>query len=170
MITLIIGQNAIGKSAYLKEKVKESLTDKDKIITYNMWDNDYLLNREYNKDRVEELEELFDEVNCKHSVLELESEEVDITPELLNILTIITKDGTELYLDEPENGLDNTQINCLVQYLYRVLDTFNNIAIVTHSELFFGILESEIKTVSLNKQNTKYELTGLVKDKYETID
>lgn len=170
MITLIIGQNAIGKSVYINNKAKEALKRNENIIC-NVWDTTYLDNRQYNTQRIEALMDLFDteDIVQKKQFLELKTDEIEVGKSLSEILTIICKEGDELYLDEPEYGLSTAEINYLVSFIYKVSNTFDNIEIVTHSEIFFGILEAEKKTVELNSNN-EYVLTDLRGSAYETID
>ena len=169
MIILIIGQNAIGKSVYIRTKAKEALQYNAQIIT-NFWDKTYLKNRDYNEERVDLLRELFDadKIEKKRDRLQITSD-FPISNYFNDILTAICKEGEELYLDEPEYGLYSYEIGYLVTFISRVSDTFKYIEIVTHSELFLAILEAERNTVVLN-DNKEYVLTCLRGSDYETID
>lgn len=171
MITLIIGQNAIGKTVYIKNKVKNTVEDNENII-FNFFDTSYLNNRGYDKNRIEALEDVLDtdKIDIDNpEYLSIKTDEIRIGKSFNNILTIICKEGNELYLDEPEYGLNNHEIGYLVKFLYRILDTFNNIEIVTHSELFLGILDAEKKTVTMDEKKN-FILTDLREDAYATID
>ena len=170
MITLIIGQNATGKSVYLKNRAKEAVRKNENIIS-NTWDTTYLNNRGYNAERIEALEEVFDseEITENPEYLDIKTDEISIGKSFKDMLTMICREGDELYLDEPEYALNSREEAYLVSFLYRVLDTFKNIEIVTHSELFLGILEADRKTVILNDKN-EYVLSDLKEDEYATID
>ena len=170
MITLIIGQNAIGKSVYINKSAKQALKYSENI-TCNTWDATYLYNRAYNEQRIEILKEMFDIENIveKPHSLELNPEGIILGKSMSEILTLICKDGTELYLDEPEYGLSTPEINYLVSFIWKISDTFKNIEIVTHSEIFLGILDAQKKTIELNSCN-EYILVDLKGSAYETID
>lgn len=170
MITLIVGQNAIGKSVYLKRKVQKVVQYNENII-FNMLDTTYLNNRTYNSTRIEALKEVLDaSINTENNdTILIETDEIRIRKPFNDILTLICKEGTELYLDEPEYKLNSREIGYLVAFLYRILDTFHCIEIVTHSELFLSILEAEVKTIKIDT-NYDFATSDLEEDDYATID
>lgn len=170
MITLIVGQNAIGKSVYLKRKVQKVVQYNENII-FNMLDTTYLTNREYNSVRIKALEEVLGaSINTSNNdVIFIETDEIKIRKPFNEILTLICKEGTELYLDEPEYKLNSREIGYLVAFLYRILDTFQYIEIVTHSELFLSILEAEVKTIKIDT-DCDFVVSELEEDAYATID
>ena len=170
MIKLIIGQNAIGKSVYIKNAANEALKKEDSVLS-NIWNSKYLKNRAYNDERIEVLYDILDaeEVIENTECLAVKGGQIMVGQNFANILTLICKCGDYLYLDEPEYGLNNHEIGYLVAFLYKILDTFKLIEIVTHSELFFGIQEAEMRTVTLNSRK-QYILSELGEDAYVTID
>lgn len=170
MVRLIIGQNAIGKSVYIKNKAKKELEKCDKILC-NIWDSKYLINITYNEDRIEALYDILDaeEITENRECLLIKSNICEFSQSMLKIVSLICKEGSKLYLDEPEYGLTNREIGYLVAFIYNIMDTFDEVEIVTHSELFFGIQEAEVVTVSLDK-NKKYVISELGENAYVTID
>lgn len=169
MITLIIGQNAIGKSAYLRDKIKKSSTNS--ILT-NMIPSDYLKNVEYNKERIQQLEDILDTDNIirNQDLLGIETDEVTIGQYFTSILTLICKNGSMLYLDTPELGLSYKEIGFLVWFLCRVEDTFTEIEIVTHSEILLGISNKKVRTVEYDENRKEFKLVDLKDDVYNMID
>lgn len=167
MLTLIIGQNAIGKSVYIKEEAKRAMQEDENVLC-NFISSDYLKNIRYNQERIEILGDLLDANEIKQSAEMLFIDrDMPITKKFTEIVTLICKNGDRLFLDEPEYKLHDREIGMLVAFIYRVADTFKQIEIVTHSELFLGILSAEIKTVKKDKY--RYVLTDL-EDAYDTID
>lgn len=170
MVTLIIGDNAIGKSVYLKNKADITLKS-GKSVVYNGWDNTYLKKKKYNENRIDALCDILDIENIieNDQYLAMESSFIKVTDNLAKILTLICKDADYLYLDEPEYGLSNREVGILVAFLCKIMNTFINIEIVTHSELFFGISDADIKTIKLNNKK-QYVTSELGDNKYVTID
>ncbi len=170
MITIIVGNNAIGKSAYLKNKVKNRVSITENVI-YNSTEFETVLkNRTYNYDRIEELLEVLDAEEIIDNVRELTAlnSEIELTGSFRDIVTVICREGDELYLDEPEFGLSDIEISYLVRFIYRILDTFKHIEIVTHAELFLTILEANKKTIVV--KNNCFETVDIEGDAYAVID
>lgn len=170
MVTLIIGQNAIGKSVYLKNKAKsESLTSE---IIYNMTDTSYLDNIAYNKERIEQLKDILDteEIIENKDCLIIQTDEVCMSRDFMKLLTLICKDCSKLYIDDIEYGLEYHQIGFLIWFLSRVEDTFDEIMIVTHSEMLLGIENKEVKTVEYDKASKEFILVDIKDKDYNVID
>ena len=53
--------------------------------------------------------------------------------------------------------------------IYKIINTFETIEIVTHSELFLGITEVKVKTVKVNSED-EYSLSEVGENVYDTID
>lgn len=170
MITIIVGNNAIGKSAYLKNKVKNRVGITENIIYNGIEFETVLKYREYNGDRINELQEVLDADEIVENVKELTASntEIEFTGSFRDIVSVICREGNELYLDEPEYGLNDVEISYLVKFIYRILDTFDNIEIVTHAELFLTILESNKKTIIV--KNNSFEAVDIEGDAYAIID
>lgn len=170
MITLIVGQNAIGKSIYLKNKAKrESLNSE---VLCNFIDGSYLRNVKYNKDRLEELKDLLDTdiIIENKDRLGIETDVMSIGNDFENILTIICKDYDKLYMDEPEFGLSYREIGRLIAFLTRIEDTFKEIVMVTHSEMFLGIPNKIVKTVKYDTVLNEFIAVEIKETAYESID
>lgn len=169
MITLIIGQNAIGKSAYLKNRIKKS---SDNGILTNIVSSEYLKNLDYNEERIQQLEDILDTDNIirNQDLLGIETDEVTIGQYFTRILTLICKNGSILYLDEPEFDLSYKEIGFLVWFLCRVEDTFTEMEIVTHSEILLGIPNKKVQTVEYDESRKEFKLVDLKDDAYVTID
>lgn len=170
MITLVVGQNAIGKSVYLRNKAKSAAADNE--IIYNMVDSSYLDDIAYNAERVDHLKEILrtDSISESDDTLMIKTEEVKLNTEFIKLLTLICKDCKNLYLDEPEYCLTYHQIGFLVWFLSRVEYTFDEIVIVTHSETLLGLMDKEVKTVEWNEVTHNFELVDLKENDYVTID
>lgn len=170
MLLLIIGQNAIGKSVYIKNEANKAL-ENNKDVLFNGWDRKYLNNKKYNEARLEALHEILDadEIIDNVECLAIKTSTIPISQNLVKILTLICKEGNCLYLDEPEYGLNNREIGVLVAFIYKIINTFETIEIVTHSELFFGITEAKVKTVKVNSEG-EYSLSEVGENIYDTID
>lgn len=170
MITLIIGQNAIGKSVYLKDKLKKEISSDD--ILCNFIDGSYLRTKRYNSNRIEELKELLDTDNIitNKDKLGIETDVLSISTEFENILTLICKEGDRLYIDEPEFGLSYKEIGRLIAFIAIIEDTFKDIEVITHSEMFLGLNNANIKTIKYDMDTRSFIAIDLEDTAYETID
>jgi predicted ATPase len=173
MITLIIGQNAIGKTAYLHDKVQDMSQNQKKNVISNLLDSSYLKNIKYNQERMEQLRDILDTDNITENIdkLAIQTDEVKVTDKFASVITLICKDLDYLYLDEPEFGLTYKQTGFLVWFLNRVEDTFKEIEIVTHSEMLLSQLQNTtVKTIIYNSIDKKFTKVDLKEDYYVTID
>lgn len=171
MITLIIGQNAIGKTVYLQNKIKD-MSRNNNVIS-NLTESNYLNSVSYNRERIDNLKDILDTENIieNDDMLGISTDEVRISKAFASILTLICKDLEYLYLDEPEFGLSYREIGFLVWFLCCVEDSFKEIEIVTHSEMLLSQLENtEVKTVEYDINSRKFVKTDLKEDAYVTID
>ena len=171
MITLIIGQNAIGKTAYMQDKIK-SMSKNENIIT-NLVNSDYLRFIPYNKDRIDELKDILDTENIieNNDLLGISTEELEISMAFEIIITLICKDLDYIYLDEPEFKLSYRQTGFLVWFLNRIEDSFKEIEIITHSEMLLSQLQNKVvKTVEYDPCNKRFITKNLEEDAYVTID
>ena len=169
MLRLVVGQNAIGKSVYLNDQLL--LNSSNVNINTNLADADFLCSRDYDDERVEHLEEVLDlcDIYLGESRIKITNCEVDVSITFEEIITIICKQGDYLYLDEPEYGLKDWEITRLFNLIIRVADSFKEVIIVTHNELFLGVPDKEVCTVEW--QNSSYVLKPVEEDKiYDTID
>ena len=169
MLTLILGQNSIGKS-YTLEKIKENSTD---IVSYNTMDIQDIYSREYNTERLEILSnnKYIDSIDYEESKLSIKSI-YSISNNFEKLLYIICKKSDILLLDEVELELTKTETSILVHIIYDLIDTFKNVYIVTHDNTFLFLTEHpniEIYTVK-KTANDMHLLKISEEEVYETID
>lgn len=171
MITLIVGQNAIGKTVYLQNKIKDM--SKNNNVISNLTESNYLNSVPYNRERIDDLKDILDTENIVENddMLGISSDEVKISKAFASIITLICKDLEYMYLDEPEFKLSYREIGFLIWFLCRVENSFKEIEIVTHSEMLLSQLENtEVKTVEYDMARKKFVKTDLKEDAYVTID
>lgn len=171
MITLIIGQNAIGKTVYLHDKIK--YVSKTQNVITNLIDSSYLNSVGYNSTRIERLKDILDTDNIAENsdILGITTDEVNVSKAFVSILTLICKNLDYLYLDEPEFGLSYREIGFLIWFLCSVEDSFKEIEIITHSEMILEQLQNtEVKTIEYDENQKKFVKTDLKEDAYVTID
>lgn len=169
MLTLILGQNSIGKS-YTLERIKENSTD---IISYNTMDIQDIYSREYSTERLEILSnnKYIDSIEYENIKLSIKSI-YEISNNFEKLLYIICKQSDILLLDEAELELTKTETSILVHILYDLIDTFKNVYIVTHDNTFLFLTEhpnTEVYTVKT--EANEMQLLKINKEEaYETID
>lgn len=90
---------------------------------------------------------------------------------ILQIITILCKDFKRMYIDEPEQGLSEYEINLLCLFLQLTEETYEEIVIVTHSELLIQMPCYELYTLKMSETTTDIELISVGEDeKFEIID
>lgn len=169
MLTLIIGQNSIGKS-YTLEKIKENSTD---VVSYNTMDIQDIYSREYNTERLEILRnnKYIDSIEYENTKLSIKSI-YEISNNFEKLLYIICKKSDILLLDEAELELTKTETSILVYILYDLIDTFKNIYIVTHDNTFLWLTEHpEAEVYTVKTIDNEMQLLKINEEEaYETID
>lgn len=173
MIKFIIGENASGKSLYLDNIIKADLDNHSEVeFVTNTYEikND---NIEYDKDRLSVLEDISgaEEIDTSNSLLAIVESPVKLSKEFLQLMTILCQKCKRAYLDEPEQGLSEYEINILSSFLMQAGRTYEDMVIVTHSELLIQIPNCVYATPKM-RDNTADIILQNVKDgdKFEVID
>lgn len=173
MIKFIIGENASGKTLYLDNCIQDELNSSEQV---NFVTNLYTVNDtdvRYNARKLEILEDISnsERVDTSNQTLYIVGSPVKLSNEFLNLIDLLCKDCKKAFIDEPEQGMSEYEINLLGSFLEVVDKEFDEIIIVTHSELLIQIPRCEIYTVKM--RDTSNEV-GLIKvedgDKFEIID
>lgn len=175
MITLILGQNAIGKSYYLNKILKENI--KSSIIASNINGINGLENfenREYNKERLEILEEnkFIDEISVKANKISIIEADMKTGHKFESIVYLLCKEADILILDEPEYGLSAEETILLFDLITKMASTFKDVYIVSHSVKSIALLwNNNSKLYTVVTKSNSFKLEEEDKDKaYELID
>lgn len=175
MITLILGQNAIGKSYYLNKILKENI--KSNIVASNIngingLEN--LENREYSKERLEILEEnkFIDEISVKANKISIIEADMKTGHKFESLVYLLCKEADILILDEPEYGLSSEEIALLFDLLVKMAPTFKDVYIVSHSVKSIALLwNNNSKLYTVITENNSFKLKEENKEAaYELID
>ena len=173
MIRIIIGQNASGKTLYLNNCINNDLEDSDTIdFVTNLKDASYN-DISYNQERLQVLEEITDVemIDTSNELLALIGSPIKLSKDFLQIVTILCKECKKVYLDEPEQGLSEYEINLLISFVQYAESTYEEIVVVTHSELFVQIPLCEIFTPKMDEVTSDIILYEVEEDKkFEVID
>ena len=174
MIKIIIGQNASGKTLYLDNVVEEmSQGDGEIDFVTNLADQHIFDHVPFLPDKVEILCEILqaERVDTSCVILTPVESPVVLGREFIEIITLLCKDVKAVYLDEPEQGLSEYEMSILctlIQYFSRF---FEEIIIVTHSELFVQMVNCRYFTVVMDEKTADVELIQVSEDdKFEIID
>ena len=175
MITLILGQNTIGKSYYLNKILKENIKSNIVASNINGIDNlDILENREYNNERLEILEEnkFIDEISVKANKISIIEADMKTGHKFESLVYLLCKEADILILDEPEYGLSSEEIALLFDLLVKIAPTFKDVYIVSHSVKSIALLwNNNSKLYTVITENNSFKLKEENKDKaYELID
>lgn len=173
MIRLIIGNNASGKTLYLKRCIKDDLDKHNKVEFITNFIDNMSDSTEYNQDRINILGEVFcysDGIDTSNDTLGIINNNVRVSKYFLEIITLLCKDYKRMYIDEPEQGLSIYEINLLCNFLQFADKTYENLTIVTHSEMLIQLPYYELYTVKMN-ESSDIDLIPVMEDKkFEVID
>ncbi|MGN0375749.1 MAG: hypothetical protein ACI4EN_09655 [Butyrivibrio sp.] len=174
MIKLVIGANASGKTLFLNNCIQRELDNFDvPAFATNLADTLYS-DTEYNKKRLEKLEEIFcyaDGIDTSNELISVINNPVKLSKDFLQIITILCKDFKRMYIDEPEQGLSEYEINLLCTFLQFTAELYEQLIIVTHSEMLIQLPYYELYTVKMSETSADIELIPVREDeKFEVID
>lgn len=175
MITLILGQNAIGKSYCLKKILKENIKSNIVASNINGIDNlDILENREYNNERLEILEEnkFIDEISVKANKISIIEADMKTGHKFESLVYLLCKEADILILDEPEYGLSSEEIALLFDLITKMASTFKEVYIVSHDVKSIALLwNNNSKLYTVITENNSYKLKEENKEAaYELIN
>lgn len=173
MIKFIIGENASGKTLYLDNCIEKELVSNEEInFVTNLRDGNYA-EWQFNQERLDILEDISDsdKVDISNQILYLSGSPVKLSEEFLKLMTLLCKDCKKAYIDEPEQGLSEYEINLLASFLQYTQRTFEEIIIVTHSELLIQITSCICVTPKMSETTAYIELIEVPEEKkFEVID
>ena len=173
MINFIIGENASGKSMYLDLLIKSELENNTDVeFITNLHDTLYS-DLEYNQERLDILEEITfaDEIGILNEIITISGNPVKLSRDFLELMTILCKTSKRAYIDEPEQGLSEYEINLLGSFLTLVNYTYEDIFIVTHSELLIQIYGCKYMTPKMDSLTADITMLDVKEeDKFEVID
>ena len=170
MINLIIGQNAIGKSTYLKKLYREIGFAR---CTTNLY-GDLLPedNTPFNEHRLSVVRDICDcdDVRAEGtSYVNIINSDPTFTRQFRDLVSIICRDKEYLLLDEPDLGITYYEEGKLLKLIAYTCKSFKDIYIITHNENFFALPDYEAKTV-VTKGNLSDLVTVQEGTEFEVID
>ena len=173
MINFIIGENASGKSMYLDLLIKSELKNNSEIEFVTNLHETLYSETEYVKERLDTLEEisLADEIDTINEIINISGNPVKLSKDFLQLMTILCKKSKRAYIDEPEQGLSEYEINLLGTFLTLANHTYEDIFIVTHSELLIEINGCRYMTPQMDNFTSDITIVDVKEaDKFEIID
>lgn len=142
MITIMIGNDTEENYKYIKSLAREEALNNE--ILCNYIDINYLSHIKYNRDRIKELKELLNaDLIIEHKDI-IHTDNTDMSINFENILTVICKNHNYLFLNEPESGLCQEELDKLVELLGRIKYTFEKIVIATQQKCVLNILNNTV--------------------------
>jgi len=159
MTKFIVGNNAAGKTLFLKERINniirnynvisnctETLIDRTKVLDTNVAFCEYVC------DAFEA-----DEYTLFKDEFVLSGNRPECSSDIWKLLFLLSRDAKYMYLDEPEFGLTQDELKyivCALNYLCKTLDEVyivtycEDIIMSVHEALFFCIDNGKLKQVS----------------------
>ena len=171
MLNIVIGRNASGKTFYLERLIKKyGITN----VNTNLANRDDTYDIPYNKQRIEILKNVMDadEIHEQRSVLSISGDLIDdISPEFLELVSLICRDKDILLLDEPFKLIRDNEYGWLLDFLAQVQLTYSKIVIVTHNELALGLPDICIMTIKMEDTDSNISQIPVTEDMaYAVID
>lgn len=175
MIKFIIGNNASGKTLYLDNCIDIELENVSKQgieFISNLRNGNYS-NRLYNKERLNILEEITQckEIDTTSSLLSFIESPVRLSEDFIKLMTLMCKECKRAYIDEPEQGLSVYELNLFCSFLDYAGRTYEELVIVTHSELLIQTDEKEMFTPIMDEKTADIQMIQVDEEnKFEVID
>lgn len=175
MIKFIIGNNASGKTLYLDNCIDIELENISKsglqFIT-NLRNGNYS-NRSYDKERIHILKELTQctEIDITSALLSFIGSPVRLSEDFIKLMTLMCKESKRAYIDEPEQGLSIYELNLFCSFLDYAGRTYEELVIVTHSELLIQTDDKELFTPIMDEKTADLQMIQIDEEnKFEVID
>lgn len=150
MLNIIIGENAVGKTVMLR-KMASQINRLDIASNLSKYQNFIGMTLKYNMGTIDFIsKELGDPV-----VLENE-EQLFIEGygrDFLDIMTVLSRNVANFYLDEPEYGLREYEVNMMAHVLVKLAYELPSIWITTQTELLLDINSSAVSYYTVERNN-----------------
>lgn len=159
---IITEENREVTKQYMEIRERQIAADREyNAVTSNIHGVDRF--RQFSKDRLDIIlgfdrirHIIPEELTIIRGKIEVNTKEANYSDELIDILTVVSKQGRFLVLKEPENGLEENEIKIFINILKEVEHTFEKIIISTENEDITyelgGIVDKYIRVV--NKPRT----------------
>lgn len=168
MITLLIGNNAIGKTRYLQELLSNH--NPNDVLT-NMYSKVYILKEDYNEERLNVLKDILmtDDILLDHKILYPNNPYFIPSNAFMELMTLLCKNRNIVFLDEPTKELQFHEKAKLVKFLARTAETYKTVYITTHYTGMLNLIDREVYTIE--KVDKKVLLKKVnEEDEYGVID
>ena len=171
MIHLIIGNNTIGKTLYLKKLLSSYLSNKNYAVLTNLIPPTYVVNIEYDDRRINIFEDITyaEHTDRSPALLGFVGANLKNSTEFASLVTILCKQGDILLLDEPCMGLTNQQKIRFIQLIDEMRHTFKEVYIVTHYEGFLNLGNLDILTVKMDDNTDKLSILKVSKETADEV-
>lgn len=134
MIHVIVGENATGKTLYLRR-----LVNKVESSVNNLTDNVLGSKRKFVRERLDKLAEyLLADIDYNGTDVRINNSYVEFSEEFRAEALKLCRAGDYLILDEPESLLEEYVGNMLYQFILMVQDTFKGCYVATHAINLIG--------------------------------
>lgn len=134
MIHVIVGENATGKTLYLRR-----LVNKVESSVNNLTDNVLGSKRKFVRERLDKLAEyLLADIDYNGTDVRINNSYVEFSEEFRAEALKLCRVGDYLILDEPESMLEEYVGNMLYQFILMVQDTFKGCYVATHTINLIG--------------------------------
>lgn len=155
MLNIIYGANASGKTKVLKDLYK-SKSKKEALC--NIISNIYFDDIDYSSERLEKVNDNLDYQEIEiGKVGQLVSRE--FSAEFLDIAKLLLKDVDYVYLDEPDIGLVNVEVETLIQMLHLLKEDIKELWVVTHDSRLYAVKNKGVRYWNINEvQPGKFQL------------
>lgn len=143
MVKFIVGENASGKTAFLKSQFKRVIESHPNYIS-NMGDASIYYQLPLNEDRIRFFADLLfaEAIYDEHDIL-FKGGPIKLSLPCLTLVHLLCRDTECILLDEPERDIPQSELGYIYEFLQRYSEELTECYIVTHSELLVQMLGAE---------------------------
>lgn len=154
MLHVIVGKNAVGKTVMLR-KAASKVNRLNIASNLSKYQSPIGMTLEYNTDTINFISEELGNPIISQNEAQLFIEGNSYGKDFLDIMTILSRNVTNFYLDEPEYGLQEHEINMMTHILVKLAYMLPNIWITTHTDLLLDIHSKVVSYYIVEKDNAE---------------
>lgn len=161
MIKVVTGENASGKTLFLKSVMDGVYFSRDYITNIEWESNPYkdiIPYDERKEDLLSELLETDEDKIFNKTGVDLSNEHLSTEGKIM--IDLLSRKVDAVYLDEPELNLGNRELTLVINYIARIESLHKCVYIVTHECGFMALIESEGQLFTMNEEGNLLPVKG----------
>lgn len=153
MLNIIVGENASGKTIMLK-KMASQIARLDIASNLSKYQSHLGMTLDYNRNVIDFISNELGDPVISTNKDQLFVEDGGYGTNFLDIITMLSRDVSNFYLDDLEYGLREHELNMMAHVLVKLAHVLPNIWIITHSELLLDINSNMVSYFTVEKDSS----------------